>query len=206
MSSRQGWDDRDPSQEEPVEHTSYEHDYEAFYASGGRYGGAWPLGERVLQPADREEKAMKDYNQDQIDQLNSFLRGELSAVETYRLAVRAMSSFTGEAQLVECMRSHEERVRLLREQIQRLGGVPSKTSGAWGTFAALIEDGAAALGQKAALAALEEGEDHGLKDYRTDLPKLAPDVRTFVERSVLPAQIETHRTLSTLKHQIAQRA
>jgi hypothetical protein len=202
MTSRQGWDDRD-ARDEPTERTSrYERDYghESLYA---RYGGAFPPGERVLQPAEREEKAMKDYNQDQIDQLNSFLRGELSAVETYRLALRAMSSFQGEAQLVECMRSHEERVRILREQIQRLGGVADKTSGAWGTFASLIEDGAAALGQKAAVAALEEGEDHGLKDYRTDLPKLAPEIRTIVERSVLPAQVETHRTLSTLKHQLS---
>jgi demethoxyubiquinone hydroxylase (CLK1/Coq7/Cat5 family) len=204
MSSRQGWDDRELPKED-VERTSrYERDYghESSYAPGGRYGGAWPL-EKVLQPPDREEMAMKDYNQDQIDQLNSFLRGELSAVETYRLAIRALASFSGETQLVECMRSHEERVRILREQIQRLGGVPSQTSGAWGTFAALIEDGAAALGQKAAVAALEEGEDQGLKDYRSDLPKLAPEVRTIVERNVLPAQVETHRTLSTLKHKLA---
>ena len=199
MSNRQGWDDRDTHDESEERTSRSERDYghESLFA---RYGGAWPLGERVLQPLGGEEMAMKDYNQNQIDQLNSFLRGELSAVETYRLALSAMPSFEGQAQLVECMRSHEERVRVLREQIQRLGGVADRTSGAWGTFAALIEEGAAVLGQKAALAALEEGEDHGLKDYRTDLPKLAPELRAIVERSVLPAQVETHRTLSALKH------
>lgn len=39
-----------------------------------------------------EAPPMKHYDKDQIDQLNSFLRGERSAVETYRLALRSMGS------------------------------------------------------------------------------------------------------------------
>jgi demethoxyubiquinone hydroxylase (CLK1/Coq7/Cat5 family) len=145
---------------------------------------------------------MKDYDKDQIDQLNSFLRGELAAVETYRLALAAMTSFPGEEQLVECMRSHAERVRILREQIHRLGGIPGRASGTWGTFAALLADGGSSLGQQAAVAVLEEGEDHELKDYKSDIEKLNPEIRRIVEQSVLPAQVETHRTLSSMKHQL----
>lgn len=39
-----------------------------------------------------EAPPMKHYDKDQRDQLNSFLRGERSAVETYRLALRSMGS------------------------------------------------------------------------------------------------------------------
>ena len=60
--------------------------------------------------------------------------------------------------------------------------------------------GAKAFGEKAAIAALEEGEDHGLRLYKGDLDKLDPATRTLVETDVLPAQERTHRSLSTLKH------
>ena len=134
-----------------------------------------------------------------VDQLNSFLRGEISAVETYRKALGALTSSTHTAQLAECKQSHEQRVAILTEQIRRLGGTPADSSGVWGTFAKLVEGGATALGEKSAIAALEEGEDHGNKDYQTDLPKLAGEVRTVVETRVLPLQHRTHAVISALK-------
>ena len=73
-------------------------------------------------------------------------------------------------------------------------------SGSWGAFARLVEGGAKTFGEKAAVAALEEGEDHGLKLYRDDLTKLDPASRQLVETDLLPAQERTHQSLSTLKH------
>ena len=55
------------------------------------------------------------------------------------------------------------------------------------------------LGERAAIGALEEGEDHGLKLYRDDLDKLDAPARLLVETDLMPAQEETHRTMSTLK-------
>ena len=46
---------------------------------------------------------------DTIDQLNSFLRGELSAAETYRLALDRLDRSEFRPTLVQCSRSHEER-------------------------------------------------------------------------------------------------
>jgi hypothetical protein len=91
------------------------------------------------------------------------------------------------------------RVSKLREQVARLGGEPEKDSGAWGAFARLVEGGAKAFGEHAAIAALEEGEDHGLKLYRNDLDKLDPDSRQLVETDLLPAQEQTHQFMSSLK-------
>jgi demethoxyubiquinone hydroxylase (CLK1/Coq7/Cat5 family) len=141
--------------------------------------------------------------QKNVEQLNSFLRGEISAVETYRQALEALKSSTFGARIAECKRSHEQRVAILTEEIRRLGGTPAQSSGAWGAFAKAVEGGAAALGEKAAIAALEEGEDHGNADYKRDVSKLDPGVRTVIEQKVLPLQTRTHAELSALKKQLS---
>jgi demethoxyubiquinone hydroxylase (CLK1/Coq7/Cat5 family) len=140
---------------------------------------------------------------DTVDHLNSFLRGELSAVETYRQALKKLDAFAHRATLEQCARSHEQRVQLLSEEVRRLGGDPAKGSGTWGSFAQLVEGGATLLGDKAAIAALEEGEDHGKADYRRDLGSLDGEARLFVESRVLPEQIRTHDAMSTLKKSLS---
>jgi hypothetical protein len=134
--------------------------------------------------------------------LNKFLRGELSAVETYRLALERLGASPLTADLQENKRSHEQRVEMLRSQILRLGGRCADDSGAWGGFAKLVEGGAKLFGEKAAVAALEEGEDHGLKLYRrnSDISRLDLATRDFVERTLLPEQERTHLVASQLKH------
>jgi demethoxyubiquinone hydroxylase (CLK1/Coq7/Cat5 family) len=134
-----------------------------------------------------------------ISHLNSFLRGELAAVETYRQALDKLGEFTDRAVLHDCLRSHEERVALLTNEIRRRGGDPAKGSGPWGAFAKLVEGGAAVFGHKAAIAALEEGEDHGRDDYRRDLKELDPQARNFIQSEILPLQNRTHGALSALK-------
>jgi hypothetical protein len=134
--------------------------------------------------------------------LNKHLRGELSAVETYRQALERLGTSAFANDLMENQRSHQQRVELLRTQIVRQGGNPSTESGAWGSFVKLVEGGAKLFGEKAAIAALEEGEDHGLKMYRDrgDLEKLDMATRDFITASLLPEQERTHRTASAIKH------
>ncbi len=142
---------------------------------------------------------MKYSNDNTIDALNSFLRGELSAVETYEQAIAKVSDLHVKQQLEECQRSHQMRVDILREEIEDLGGEASTSSGGWGAFANLYEGGAKLLGEEAAIAALETGEDHGLADYKRDLDKLDFDVRDLVEGDLLPEQERTHAIVSSLK-------
>jgi demethoxyubiquinone hydroxylase (CLK1/Coq7/Cat5 family) len=94
-------------------------------------------------------------------------------------------------------------VDLLKQRIMQLGGRPSQGSGPWGAFAQAAEAGAAVLGEKAAVDVLEEGEDHGLKQYR-NLSDLDADTRTFVEQTLLPAQLETHNKMRSLKKRLHQ--
>ena len=135
-----------------------------------------------------------------IDQLNSFLRGEISAVETYRQALAKIDDVRARTELEQCHFSHQQRVDLLRTKIMEMGGEPAQDSGAWGAFAKVAEGGAAVFGSKPAIDVLEEGEDHGLKDYQSHLNDLDAGSRAFVEQTLLPAQQQTHRRLSSLKH------
>lgn len=134
-----------------------------------------------------------------VDQLNSFLRGERSAVEAYGKALQKIEDSPVRAQLHSCLESHQKRVEGLIARISALGGVASDTSGAWGTFTNVIAAGAAAFSEKAAIAALESGEDHGLADYKRDLPTLSSDLRGLVFSELLPAQEFTHARMSELK-------
>jgi len=136
--------------------------------------------------------------EDILDTLGSLLRGEISAVETYRQAGVKITDTKLGSTLETSRRSHETRVQLLREKIMKLGGKPPEGSGAWGTFAKLVEGGAKAFGERAAIAALEEGEDKGLRDYRDALGKLSGEARIFVE-NLLIEQERTHLMLSGAK-------
>jgi hypothetical protein len=139
-----------------------------------------------------------------IDQLNSFLRGELSAVESYRMALDKLDkTSTARTELLANLASHEERVAALRDAIRAAGGEPSPGSGAWGAFVKVVESTANVLGDKVAIAALEEGEDHGLRDYRSDVNDLDPQCQTLVANRLLPAQQQTHDRLSSLKKRLS---
>ena len=132
-----------------------------------------------------------------MDALNSLLRGELSAVETYEQAIAKFGSETPR-ELHDCLRSHEHRVQQLTVRIYDLGGKPAEGSGIWGAFAMLVEGGAAVFGRKAALSALEEGEDHGLAEYNDRLDDLDAESRRLVQAEILPEQLKTHDAVRNL--------
>jgi hypothetical protein len=133
-----------------------------------------------------------------VDQLNEFLRDELTAIETYDQALKGRSSFSGKTELYRNKVSHEKRADILREQVRLLGGDPIDTSGLRGTVAKVIEGGAVAIGDGAALKALEQWEDHSLKDYQDHMTDLDLSARKVIEARVLPEQRETYRVLSEL--------
>lgn len=138
-----------------------------------------------------------------IEKLNSFLRGELSAVETYDQAIEKLDDEPAIRQRLQALRdSHGVRVGELSSRIRALGGKPDETSGAWGGFAKLVEGGAKLFGKSAAIAALEEGEDHGKRLYEDDLDELTEDTQGFIRSQIMPEQRRTHDALSALQHQV----
>jgi hypothetical protein len=139
-----------------------------------------------------------------VEQLNSFLRGEMSAVETYQMALDKVDEISAARdELLINLKSHQDRVMILQEAIIAAGGEPATGSGPWGVFAKAFEGGAKVLGKKAAIAALEEGEDHGLKDYKAEMKDLDVSARNLLETKLRPAQQQTHDRLSALKHRLS---
>jgi hypothetical protein len=139
-----------------------------------------------------------------IDQLNHYLRGEISAVETYRMALDKLDKASpARGDLESCMQSHQARVMLLNEAVVTAGGVPVEGSGPWGVFAKAVEGGARILGDKLAVSALEEGEDHGLKDYKANTDDLDAQARTLVASRLMPEQRRTHDRMSSLKKRLS---
>ncbi len=130
-----------------------------------------------------------------VTQLNSFLRGELAAVFTYEQCLEKIEDERVAAQLRVLQASHGRRATILRERIVSLGGKPAEDAGIWGGLAQLLQGGAKMFGESAALRVLQEGEDHGLSDYRRDVNKLSPLQRTFVRVEVLPEQFRTREIL-----------
>jgi hypothetical protein len=137
-----------------------------------------------------------------VDKLNEFLRGEMSAVETYQMALDKLDGTSAARdELIINLKSHQDRVIALQDAIAALGGTPAQSSGPWGAFAKLVEGAAKVLGEKVAIDALEEGEDHGLKDYRKDLSELDNRTRQIVG-GMIAMQQQSHDRLSALKRRM----
>ena len=102
------------------------------------------------------------------DDMNKLLRGELSAIETYQQALEKERAAFGQGtefqQLSSILRDHQQAADRLKTEIQRQGGTPVDDSGAWGTWSKIVMATAKLFGDKAALKALKEGEESGLKD------------------------------------------
>ncbi len=100
---------------------------------------------------------------------NSLLRGELSAVETYSLAIvkHPNSAVTEEFRRIRT--EHSRSAARLSANIRDMGAEPDKDSGAWGIFATAVQATANLFGPESALESLQRGESMGLKDYQEAL-------------------------------------
>ncbi len=137
---------------------------------------------------------------DGAGQLNSLLRGEISAQETYTQAIEKLG-VEGRSDvevLREIAREHASAVERLREAVRRAGGTPAEGSGVWGSFARAVEGTAKALGDKSAIKALKEGEEHGLKDYEEAVDDVDPTTRQLIVADLIPAQQRHIQVLDTL--------
>lgn len=136
-----------------------------------------------------------------VDKLNGILKGEISAVETYRQALEKITDPAITSDLESMRTCHSGRVQQLVSKVQEAGGEPVQDSGAWGAFAKMMEGGAKLAGDKAAIAILEEGEDKGLSDYRKLLEDEDPEVRS-VAQALIQKQESSHATMRDLKKRL----
>jgi uncharacterized protein (TIGR02284 family) len=131
--------------------------------------------------------------QTSTDTLNSLLRGELAATETYQQALAKIDDEPGAADLRRIHLDHREAANTLRQHVRSHGGEPEHGSGSWGAFAKAVEGAAKLFGNTTALRALRQGEQSGLSSYEDALKdeSLAPDCKNLI-RNTLIAQTRDH--------------
>ena len=129
-----------------------------------------------------------------VRQLNSLLRGEISAAETYRMAIDKLADAEkGEAAAsVGLLRSiqeeHGRAAQAVRDRIREMGGEASDSSGAWGAWAQTVQGTMNLFGDASALKGLKEGEEHGLKDYEDALDDVDSTSRQLIQNQLIPSQ------------------
>ena len=127
-----------------------------------------------------------------VKQLNSLLRGEISAAETYRMAIDkvAASDDAGAnvGMLREIQEEHGRAAQGIRDRIRELGGEASDSSGAWGMWAQTVQGTMNLFGDASALKALKEGEEHGLKDYNEAVDDVDASSAQLIQNQLIPAQ------------------
>jgi hypothetical protein len=113
--------------------------------------------------------------------LNTLLRAELSAVESYGRVIPDFEGVPAAPDLHHIRDTHAEAAAVLRDRVLRLGGVPADGSGPWGAFSA-------ALGPATVLKALQEGERHGVGEYEAVLTddRLDPESADVIRSQLLP--------------------
>src|SRR4051794_13144763 len=126
--------------------------------------------------------------EDRTAGLNRLIRGELSAVETFRPALDKMKDAPEATELHAMMVEHRAAVQALREHVLHCGGTPANSSGPWGTWAKLVEGAAQIFGNAATLKALKEGEEIGIQDYERFLQdeNADHDCKELVRTQLLP--------------------
>ena len=126
-----------------------------------------------------------------VTQLNSLLRGEISAAETYRMAIEKVADGDNAANaglLREIQEEHGRAAQGIRDRIRELGGEASDSSGAWGAWAKTVQGTMNLFGDAAALKSLKEGEEHGLKDYQEAVDDVDPSTAQLIQNQLIPAQ------------------
>src|SRR5262249_32291855 len=131
-----------------------------------------------------------------INEYNSFLAGELSAVEMYDVAIRNATKAEILQALTDCRTSHRIRAEKLSNRVRALGGTAKESGGIWGAFAKFVQSGAAT--DITALGILEQAEAERLVNYESQTEIVVGDVLEILQGELLPAQHESHLVISAL--------
>jgi hypothetical protein len=137
-----------------------------------------------------------------IDQLNSFLRSEMSAVANYGQAIDQLNQENQRSLFSECRSSHAHRVSMLRRQISSLGGTPSdEIDFSDSTAPPPSRPGSRSERARAVIIAIDECEHRDHSAYKVGLGELTAPTQLLVLRQFLPEQDRTRAVIGRLKRQ-----
>lgn len=121
------------------------------------------------------------------DVLHALLRGELAAARTYEQALQHVDDGPEGKKLRRIQHDHHKAAATLQRHILQQGGAFENNSGVWGKFTRAVESIAQLFGNTAALKALKEGEELGIREYEAALQckDLPPACRAVIESTLL---------------------
>lgn len=131
---------------------------------------------------------MLEFAEASVTSCNSLLRGEISAVETYDMAIEKFRDDPEVGILVRIRSEHAQAVKTLQNLVIEMRGLPETNSGAWGAITKAIQGTANLLGENSAVKSLQQGEELGQKAYYELLENdsIVPDVKEHVRGVLLP--------------------
>lgn len=126
-----------------------------------------------------------------VEVLNHLLRGEISASETYDQAIGKFSDpadRTVANALTRVRDEHQNSVTTLKARVSAHGGTPADGAGVWGVFANAVAGAAKLIGPQTAIAALKQGELHGIEDYEKAVADqdVSTETRFLIRNELLP--------------------
>jgi hypothetical protein len=123
--------------------------------------------------------------------LNWLLRGEISTSHTYGLAIPQVAARPGDVEVLRTIaKEHENAVESIRAAIERAGGTPEENSTAWPSPVKPVTGPGRVFVEAAALKALRDAEEHGLKDYRHALEQLNAENGALIREALIPARLK----------------
>lgn len=136
----------------------------------------------------------------QASQMDDLIRGEMAAVKSYDTVLSKVKDPAEKKQLEAIKQDHVNAVEKLKAFASPDVKEDTETSGAWGAFASAYTGGAKLFGDKMAMKALTQGEEHGVREYKEALEdeNVSADAKTLIKTQLLPKQEEHLKTFKTM--------
>lgn len=131
-----------------------------------------------------------------MKQVDELIRGEISAIESIDAVLKRINDTTEKQRLTSIREDHTRAVSRLKQYSTSDVAGQTNSSGPWGAFTQAFAGGASFFGDKAALRALQVGEQHGLNEYKEALASddMNTELKSLIQTELIPQQ-EQHLTM-----------
>lgn len=142
-----------------------------------------------MQTVNTEHKSNTIISKDVKKSIESLLRGESSAIDAYLQVMEKLNTKPEKHRLMEFMEDHRIAVEYWEKTGVTSANSDPKDPGIWGDFVEAVVGSAKLFGNTAALKALKEGEEHGLREYRDFLKneEASTSHKNFVREVLIPS-------------------
>lgn len=145
---------------------------------------------------------LNDLSNEDIDKV---LRGEYSAVQSYKQVIDKIEEEPELQELEKFKIHHDLAVEFWKSEARVEGKIPEATSGVWGKAVEAFVGTSKILGNTTALAALKNGEKHGLETYTEmlDSVNLTVAQKGKIRDTFIPKQLEHIKIITAMEKKVS---